>query len=75
MMVPSQTGKKAEKAAAAAIVSHPVLSLGATRFMELEREVEQAYRPQMLQALEEKVQAEAERSQARRRNARTAGRL
>jgi len=56
-------------------VSHPVLSLGATRFMELEREVEQAYRPQMLQALEEKVQAEAERSQARRRNARTAGRL
>jgi hypothetical protein len=58
-MVPSQTGKKAEKAAAAAIVSHPVLSLGATRFMELEREVEQAYRPQMLQALEEKVQAEA----------------
>jgi len=59
MMVPSQTGKKAEKAAPAAIVSHPVLSLGATRFMELEREVEQAYRPQMLQALEEKVQAEA----------------
>jgi DNA-directed RNA polymerase subunit RPC12/RpoP len=58
MMVPSQTGKKAEKAAAAAIVSHPVLSPGATRFMELEREVEQAYRPQMLQALEEKVQAE-----------------
>ena len=60
-MVPSQTGKKAEQAAAAAIVSHPVLSLGATRFMELEREVEHAYRPLMLQALEEKVQAERAR--------------
>jgi hypothetical protein len=60
-MMPSQTGKKAEQAAAAAIVSHPVLSLGATRFMELEREVERAYRPMMLQELEEKVQAEAAR--------------
>jgi hypothetical protein len=58
-MVPSQTGKKAKKAAAGAIVSHPVLSLGATRLMELEREVEQEYRPQMLKALEQKVQAEA----------------
>ena len=44
-MVQAHTGKKAEKAAAAAMVSHPVLSLGATRFMELEREVEQDYRP------------------------------
>jgi hypothetical protein len=60
-MVPSQTGKNAEKAAAAAVVSHPVLSLGVTRFMELEREVEQAYRPLMLKALEEKVQAETAR--------------
>jgi cytochrome c len=60
-MMPSQTGKKAEKAAAAAIVSHPVLSLGGTRFMELEREVERAYRAMMLQELEEKVQAEAAR--------------
>ena len=56
-MLPWQTGKKADKAAA--ILSHPVLSLGATRFMELEREVEQEYRPQMLKALEQKVQAEA----------------
>jgi hypothetical protein len=60
-MVPSQTGKKGEKAAATDIVSHPVLSLGATRFMKLEREVEQAYRPLMLKALEEKVQAETAR--------------
>ena len=58
-MVQAHTGKKAEKAAAAAMVSHPVLSLGATRFMELEREVEQDYRPQMLQALQEKVQVQA----------------
>jgi hypothetical protein len=60
-MVPSQTGKNAEKAAAAAVVSHPVLSLGVTRFMELEREVEQAYGPLLLKALEEKVQAERAR--------------
>lgn len=60
-MVPSQTGKKGEKAAATAMVSHPVLSLGATRFMELEREVEQGYGPLMLKALEEKVQAETAR--------------
>ena len=58
-MVPPQTGKKGEKAGAGANVLHPVLSLGATRFMELEREVEQAYRPLMLQALVERVRAEA----------------
>jgi hypothetical protein len=56
-MLPWQTGKTADKAAA--LVSHPVLSLGATRLMELEREVEQEYRPQMLKALQQKVQAEA----------------
>jgi len=56
-MLPSQTGKKADKAAA--ICRTRWLSLGATRFMELERDVEQEYRPQMLQALEQKVQAEA----------------
>jgi hypothetical protein len=38
----------------------PVLLAGATRFMELEREVEQEYRPQMLAALHGKIEREAE---------------
>jgi hypothetical protein len=58
-MVPSQTGKKGEMAAATGIVSHPVLSLGNSRFMELEREVE-AYRPLMLKALEESAGRDGE---------------
>jgi hypothetical protein len=40
-----------------------VLAAGATRFMELEREVEQEYRPQMLAALQEKVEEEAKARQ------------
>jgi hypothetical protein len=61
-MVSSQTGKKGVKAAATAtgIVSHMVLSLGASHFMELEREVEQAYRPMMLKALEESAGRDGE---------------
>jgi hypothetical protein len=50
-----------ERKAAAALVAPklPVLCAGATRFMELEREVEQQYRPQMLHALQAKVEEEA----------------
>ena len=37
----------------------PVLCSAATRFIELEREVEQQYRSQMLQALPQKIEQEA----------------
>lgn len=37
-----------------------MLGSGATRFMEMEREVEQQYRPQMLQALQQKIEQETE---------------
>jgi hypothetical protein len=39
-----------------ALPTPPVLYSEATRFMELEREVEQQYRSQMLQALQEKIE-------------------
>lgn len=54
----SSKGKTSDKGAAE--VSHPVLDFGATRLMELEREVELEFRPQMLAALEQRVRAEAE---------------
>jgi len=50
----------AKKEAAPAVPARPVLGVGATRFMELEREVEQEYRPQMRVALQQKVEAVAE---------------
>jgi hypothetical protein len=59
-MVPAQAGPNHPQAAAAPAVSYPLLNPGPTRFMELEREVEQEFRPQMLAALERKVAAEAE---------------
>src|SRR5207237_8633097 len=37
----------------------PLLAAGATRFMELEREVEQEYGPWMLETLQAKVEEEA----------------
>src|SRR5215469_18229672 len=42
-----------------ALPTPPVLCSEATRFMELEREVEQQYRWQMLQALQQKIEQEA----------------
>lgn len=55
-MSPSREGKVV---AAAASPRPPVLGAGATRFMELERDVERQYRPQMLLALQAKVEEEA----------------
>src|ERR1700723_1141911 len=44
---------------AAVLPTPAVLCAGATRFMELERAVDEEYRPQMLQALQVKVEEEA----------------
>ena len=41
-------------------VSRPVLAEGATPFMQMEREVEAAFRPQMREALQRKVDEAAE---------------
>lgn len=51
-------------AMAAPAAARPMLSDGPSRFMLLEREVEQEYRPQMLAALQRKVDAVAEQAQA-----------
>ena len=52
-------GSTREERTAAVRPQPPVLCAGATRFMELERAVEEEYRPQMLQALQRKVEEEA----------------
>ena len=44
--------------------AHPVLNDQPARFIRLEREVDEEYRPQMLDALQRKVNAVAEEAQA-----------
>lgn len=50
----------APKEGTSAAPARPVLAAGATRCMQLEREVEQEYQPQLLGALQQKVDAVAE---------------
>ena len=53
------TSRAGKAGPAPAWAQPPRLAAGATRFMELEREVEQEYRPRMLQTLQAKVEEEA----------------